>query len=81
MDCFTIKKAKKMKKLVFLFATVVAVSFTSCGNKAAQNEACDSNEKVCTEEVACEKCACGNDGQCDSTCTDSKCCKNCPAAE
>lgn len=70
-----------MKKLAFLFATVLAVSFASCGNKAAQNEACDSNEEVCAEEVASESCTCGNDCPCDSTCTDSACCKNCPAAE
>ena len=38
-DCFTIiKKAKKMKKLAFVFAAVVAVSFASCGNKAQQAE-------------------------------------------
>ena len=28
-----------MKKLAFVFATVVAVSFASCGNKAQQAEA------------------------------------------
>lgn len=27
-----------MKKLVFVFAAVVAVSFASCGNKAQQTE-------------------------------------------
>lgn len=38
-DCFTIiKKAKKMKKLAFVFAAVVAVSFASCGNKAQTAE-------------------------------------------
>jgi hypothetical protein len=31
-----IKKAKEMKKLAFLFAAFVAVSFASCGNKAEQ---------------------------------------------
>ena len=55
-----------MKKLAFVFATVVAVSFASCGNKAAQAEA---TEEECAEEVveevneACEAC--------DSTCCDS----------
>ena len=55
-----------MKKLAFVFATVVAVSFASCGNKAAQAEA---TEEECAEEAvevveeACEGC--------DSTCCDS----------
>ena len=32
-----------MKKLVFMFVAVAAISFASCGNKAAQNaEAVDS---------------------------------------
>ena len=37
-----------MKKLAFVFAAVVAVSFASCGNKTAQAEACDS---VCCDSV------------------------------
>ena len=32
-----------MKKLAFVFAAVVAVSFASCGNKTAQAEAVDSD--------------------------------------
>ena len=32
-----------MKKLVFAFAAVVAVSFASCGNKTAQGAAVDSD--------------------------------------
>lgn len=31
-----------MKKLAFMFAAVVAVSFASCGNKTEQAECCDS---------------------------------------
>ena len=39
-DCFTdFKKAKKMKKLVFMFVAIAAISFASCGNKTAQNTA------------------------------------------
>lgn len=35
-DCFTdFKKAKKMKKLVFMFVAIAAISFASCGNKTA----------------------------------------------
>lgn len=42
-DCFTdFKKAKKMKKLVFMFVAIAAISFASCGNKTAQNTASDT---------------------------------------
>ena len=34
-DCFTdLKSLEKMKKLVFMFVAVAAISFASCGNKA-----------------------------------------------
>ena len=32
-----------MKKLVFMFVAVAAISFVSCGNKTAQAEAVDSD--------------------------------------
>ena len=32
-----------MKKLVFMFVAVAAISFGSCGNKTAQAEAVDSD--------------------------------------
>ena len=32
-----------MKKLVFMFVAVAAISFASCGNKTAQAEAVDSS--------------------------------------
>ncbi len=32
-----------MKKLVFMFVAVAAISFASCGNKTAQAEAVDSD--------------------------------------
>lgn len=38
LDCITDLKAKKMKKLVFMFVAVVAVSLASCGNKKADAE-------------------------------------------
>ena len=42
-DCFTdFKKAKKMKKLVFMFVAIAAISFASCGNKTAQAPAEDT---------------------------------------
>lgn len=54
-----------MKKLAFLFAAVVAVSFASCGNKAAQTEACADSSAVdscCVEEVV-DSC-CGEASAC-----------------
>ena len=52
-----------MKKLVFLFVACVAVSFASCGNKAANNQ---------TENAAVEEC-CGAKACADSVkaCADS----------
>ncbi len=47
----TVKKQKKMKKLAFLFVTVAALSFASCGNKAANNNEEVENEEVTVEEV------------------------------
>jgi hypothetical protein len=42
-----------MKKLVFLFVAFAAVSFASCGNKAANNESTvDSTAAVETVEEA-----------------------------
>ena len=46
-----IKKQKKMKKLAFLFAAVVAVSFASCGNKAEQTNCSEECDTVAVEEV------------------------------
>ncbi len=56
-------KAQKMKKLAFLFAAVVAVSFASCGQKTEQGSCCDSDsvaveEAVCVDTCACDICAC-----------------------
>lgn len=61
-----LKAQKKMKKLAFLFAAVVAVSFASCGQKTEQGSCCDSDSVACVEETecvaadtcACDSCAC-----------------------
>lgn len=46
-----------MKKLAFLFAAVVAVSFASCGNKTNQNE--ESADTIDTTAVeTCDTVAC-----------------------
>lgn len=39
---YSFKKAKKMKKLVFMFVAIAAISFASCGNKTAQAPAEDT---------------------------------------
>jgi len=66
-----------MKKLAFLFTVVAAVSFASCGNKAAQSECCE-NDTVCVEEVV-ETTCCEDSACCDSACCDSA--AEAPAAE
>lgn len=58
-----LKTQKEMKKLAFLFAAVVAVSFASCGQKTEQGSCCDSDsvvveEVVCADTCACDTCAC-----------------------
>jgi ABC-type oligopeptide transport system substrate-binding subunit len=40
---YRFKKLRKMKKLVFMFVAIAAISFASCGNKTAQAEAVDSD--------------------------------------
>lgn len=52
-----------MKKLVFLFVAFAAVSFASCGNKAANNNAEGTDSVAVADSAAC----------CDSTaaCCDS----------
>lgn len=58
-----------MKKLVFLFVAVVAVSFASCGGNANNAEAVDSVavDSVCCGDSAC----CGDSCHADSACCDS----------
>ena len=41
-----------MKKLAFVFAAVVAVSFASCGNKTEQGACCDSDSVACDSIAA-----------------------------
>ena len=48
-----------MKKLVFLFVAFAAVSFASCGNKAANNGAENADSTtVETVEAACRRFEC-----------------------
>lgn len=73
-------KSKKMKKLAFLFAAVVAVSFASCGQKTEQGSCCDS-DSVCVEEVACCADSCCADSCAADSCVADSCCAEAPAAE
>ena len=65
-----------MKKLAFLFAAVVAVSFASCGQKTEQSSCSEDSiceaveEEVCGDTCACDTCVC-------DTCT----CAEAPVAE
>ena len=66
-DCFTVLKSnKKMKKLAFVFAAIVAVSFASCGNKTTGTE--------CADSTACDSVVCCDSVACDSVCCDSVAC-------
>ena len=47
-----------MKKLAFVFAAIVAVSFASCGNQTTGTEC---NDSICNDTTAC----CGGN-TCDS---------------
>ncbi len=60
-----------MKKLVLVFVAVVAMSFASCGNKAAQEApACDSDSIAAVVDSAV-----------DSTLADSAVAEEAPAEE
>ena len=48
------KKLRKMKKLVFMFVAMAAISFASCGNKTEQGAA---NDTVDTAAVAADTAA------------------------
>ena len=67
-----LKSKKEMKKLAFLFAAVVAVSFASCGQKTEQGTCCDSDTVVVEEAACADTCAC-------DTCVCDTCA--CPVAE
>lgn len=51
------KKAKKMKKLVFMFVAVAAISFASCGNKTNQAAPVDSDTVANVDTAAIDTAA------------------------
>lgn len=58
-----------MKKLVFMFVAVAAISFASCGNKTQQGAPVDS-DTVVVDSAAIDTC-CADSAACDSACCDS----------
>lgn len=54
-----------MKKLAFVFAAIVAVSFASCGNKSTENTNSEDSiiEAEIVEEVVEDSC-CAKDSAC-----------------
>lgn len=59
-----------MKKLAFLFAAVVAVSFASCGNKTAENTSAVDSDSIVTENCCVEEsdsCCAASDSCCADT--------------
>ena len=52
-----------MKKLAFVFAAIVAVSFVSCGNQTTGTEC---NDSICNDTTACcgDTTACGDSTAC-----------------
>jgi hypothetical protein len=63
-----------MKKLAFVFAAIVAVSFASCGNKTTGTE-CNDSTACCDSAVVCDSAAQ------DSCCGDSICCNDSVSAQ
>ena len=48
---YSFKKAKNMKKLVFMFVAMAAISFASCGEKAAQEAPAEDTAAVDTVDT------------------------------
>ncbi len=59
-----------MKKLVFMFVAVAAISFASCGNKAQQAEAVDADTIPMVDSAATDTLA-ADSAVADSAATDS----------
>ena len=59
-----------MKKLVFMFVAVAAISFASCGNKTQQAAPVDSDTVAVVDSAAIDTC-CADSAACDSAKCDS----------
>lgn len=51
IDCFT-KKKTEMKKLVFMFVAIAAMSFASCGNKSNDAAPATDSDSVQVDSAA-----------------------------
>ncbi len=60
-----------MKKLVFMFVAVAAISFASCGNKTAQAEAVDSDSIAEVVDTVAADSVAADSAVADSAATDS----------
>ena len=60
-----------MKKLVFMFVAVVAISFASCGNKTNQAAAVDSDSVAVVDTAAVVDSAAQDTAAVDSAAADS----------
>ena len=56
-----------MKKLVFMFVAIAAISFASCGNKTAQAEAVDSDSIAVVDSADVDTVAADTVAAADST--------------
>ena len=70
-----------MKKLAFLFAAVVAVSFASCGQKAEQSSAEEETNVEAVEEGVCEESCPGDTCTCKCDTTATCACDTCACPE
>ncbi len=56
IDCFT-KKKTEMKKLVFMFVAIAAMSFASCGNKSNEAAPAADSDTVAVDSAATDSAA------------------------
>lgn len=56
IDCFT-KKKTEMKKLVFMFVAIAAMSFASCGNKSNEAAPAADSNTVAVDSAATDSAA------------------------
>ena len=68
---YSFKKAKKMKKLVFMFVAMAAISFASCGNKAENTEAAADSAAADTAVVDSADSAAVDSAAADTTAADT----------
>ena len=73
MVVFTLMNVTKMKKLVLMFVAIAAVSFASCGNKAADAEKATADSIRIADSIAAVEAAAAEAAAqvADTTATDS----------